>query len=412
MRKAVALGAGCLAVAAGASAPELEPRAFIPLPTGAVTPKGWLLKQLRLQAEGLSGHLAQFWEDVMKSVWIGGDADGGLHERAPYWLNGIVPLAFLLKNAGITELDPVVGIYKAPWGPNANLGIKVDGSSRQAQPVNVLAQAEKYISYILSHKSEDGWLGPPQEPGSGEAYWRNSNALQALYQYAEAVGDSSKKQAAVEAVVDYLMEQKRRMEKIPIASWSAARWMDFALTVEWVLDNVDVGGKRQQLLDLLGMLHDQGNDWERWFEHFDNDLTHNVNNAQALKSSAVYWRYNSSARSQGYSMPELSKRRMQNMDANYGLPTGMFNGDENVPVPKTRSPSRGIELCGVVEAMFSYNTMFYIHGDAAFADRAERIAYNALPATWASPKGGDMSSLLLYVALCFVCSSTLWTSGC
>jgi len=42
------------------------------------------------------------------------------------------------------------------------------------------------------------------------------------------------------------------------------------------------------------------------------------------------------------------------------------------------------------EAMFSYNTMFSIHGEPSFADRAEQIAYNALPATWASPTGGDM----------------------
>jgi len=68
----------------------------------------------------------------------------------------------------------------------------------------------------------------------------------------------------------------------------------------------------------------------------------------------------------------------------------MFNGDEILPSPPTRSPSRGIELCGVVEAMFSYNTMFSTFGDVEFADRAERIAYNALPATWASPRGGDM----------------------
>ena len=68
----------------------------------------------------------------------------------------------------------------------------------------------------------------------------------------------------------------------------------------------------------------------------------------------------------------------------------MFNGDELLPDPASRNPSRGIELCGVVEAMFSYTTMFSIHGDVVFADRAEQIAYNALPATWASPKGGDM----------------------
>jgi hypothetical protein len=68
----------------------------------------------------------------------------------------------------------------------------------------------------------------------------------------------------------------------------------------------------------------------------------------------------------------------------------MYNGDEIIPMPPTRSPSRGIELCGVVEAMFSWNTLFAVHGDVMFADRAERIAYNALPATWASPTGGDM----------------------
>ena len=101
-------------VAAGGS--PLAPHAYKPLPVGSVTPRGWLLKQLKLQAEGLSGHLAQFWGDVMDSVWIGGTGDGGLHERTPYWLNGIVPLAFLLRNAGIEELSPVAGIYRAPSG--------------------------------------------------------------------------------------------------------------------------------------------------------------------------------------------------------------------------------------------------------------------------------------------------------
>ena len=37
---------------------SLAPRAYTPLPVGTVTPTGWLLEQLTLQAEGLSGHLA------------------------------------------------------------------------------------------------------------------------------------------------------------------------------------------------------------------------------------------------------------------------------------------------------------------------------------------------------------------
>jgi len=38
----------------------------------------------------------------------------------------------------------------------------------------------------------------------------------------------------------------------------------------------------------------------------------------------------------------------------------------------------------------SLQIMYATHGEMAFADRAERIAFNALPATWASPTGGDM----------------------
>ncbi len=39
----------------------------------------------------------------------------------------------------------------------------------------------------------------------------------------------------------------------------------------------------------------------------------------------------------------------------------MFVGDELMPDPPTKHPSRGIELCGVVEAMYSYNTMFAVN---------------------------------------------------
>ena len=77
----------------------LAPRAFIPLPLGSVKPYGWLLNQLRIQASGLSGHLDEFWPDVADSGWIGGKAEGW--ERGPYWLDGIVPLAYLLDDPAL-----------------------------------------------------------------------------------------------------------------------------------------------------------------------------------------------------------------------------------------------------------------------------------------------------------------------
>ena len=462
-----------LVAAAGAA---LVPRAYTPLPVGSVTPRGWLLTQLKLQADGLSGHLAQFWNDVMNSVWIGGSGDGGLHEFTPYWLNGVVPLAYLLSNAGIEELPPVLGIYKAPWGRNAWTGpaceagtdmrgkdlvsggyntssaeqcrddcaahkskdgisdcyaFVVDNCSQPVAcwlkggqgltqtpascrcygknfptptPVNIKAQARAYIDYILLHQHADGWLGPNGNATAGGGfdggdYWGPSNVLQALWQWAEAVqvgGNATGFDRASQAVLLHLLEQHRRMKTYPLESWASARWVDMAHSAEWVLDKVSIREEQKAaLLDLIGMLHRQGVDWEARFESIATPggkwkPTHNVNLGQGLKSAAVLARYNATARYHGHTMAELSRRRMDKLDAAYGQPTGMYLGDEITPEPPTRDPSRGIELCGVVETMFSYETMFSIHGDVAFADRAERVAYNALPATWASPTGGDM----------------------
>ena len=70
-----------------------------PLPLGSIQPAGWLRRQLRIQADGLSGHLDEFWPDVARSRWFGGDAEGW--ERAPYWLDGAMPLAWQLRDAAL-----------------------------------------------------------------------------------------------------------------------------------------------------------------------------------------------------------------------------------------------------------------------------------------------------------------------
>ena len=61
---------------------QLQPQAFVPLGVGSVTPQGWLLEQLKLQAEGLSGHLAMFYPSIAESWWVGESARGR-HVGAP-----------------------------------------------------------------------------------------------------------------------------------------------------------------------------------------------------------------------------------------------------------------------------------------------------------------------------------------
>ena len=81
----------------------LEPSRFAVLPIGAVRADGWLQEQLRLQAEGLTGTLDEVYPEVVgpDNAWLGGDGDAW--ERGPYWLDGLLPLAYLLKDQALID---------------------------------------------------------------------------------------------------------------------------------------------------------------------------------------------------------------------------------------------------------------------------------------------------------------------
>ena len=78
----------------------------------------------------------------------------------------------------------------------------------------------------------------------------------------------------------------------------------------------------------------------------------------------------------GASAAALSRLKVDLLDKAHGQPAGVWSADECLG---GRSANRGVELCVIVEAAHSLGLLHRTHGDIAFADRAERIIYNALP---------------------------------
>lgn len=54
------------------------------LPLGELKPTGWIEDQLNLEANGLAGHLYDFYRYVKDSTWLGGNSEySELRESAP-----------------------------------------------------------------------------------------------------------------------------------------------------------------------------------------------------------------------------------------------------------------------------------------------------------------------------------------
>jgi uncharacterized protein len=233
------------------------------------------------------------------------------------------------------------------------------------------------MDYILTHQHEDGWLGEQDtgnQPGTTVPRaldpWPQFILFKAMAQWHEATGD--------ERIVPAMTRAMRRIADLlaesPLTSWAKMRWPDLAWGIRWLQARTD----EAWLLELAQTAEAQG---YNWYAHFtDFAYTHKqpkwllenhvVNHAMALKEPAIYLKGGSAGEALGY---------IATLDRYHGQVTGMFTGDESLA---GRSPSQGTELCAVVEYLFSLEVLLAKFGTPELADRWERIAYNALPATF------------------------------
>lgn len=302
--------------------------------TNEIKPTGWLKRQLELQANGLSGNLDKIWHDIKDSAWIGGNAEGW--ERVPYWLDGFIPLAYLLENE------------------------------------DMIARAKNYIDAIITNQKPDGWICPcaDNERGSYDT-WATLLITKVLTVYYVCSKDERIPKVLYDTLKNYYESLKNK--EIVLFNWGKYRWFEGFTAIHFLYTLY----KEEWLIELAKILKDQGKDynentalWERPLNVWKYD-THIVNIAMCLKYEAV------SCDLLGEAYFDHAEKLYELLYKYNGTPAGLFTGDECL---SGLSPIQGTELCAVVEQMYSYELLYAYTGDKKWAERLEVLAFNALPA--------------------------------
>lgn len=300
-----------------------------------IKPKGWLRRQLEIQAEGLGGHLDKIWPDVRDSAWIGGDRDGW--ERVPYWLDGFIPLAYLLEDR------------------------------------DMIARAKKYIDAILAAQKPDGWICPCRdEERSNYDLWAVHLISKVLVNYYECSGDERIPEVLYRVLKNYY--ELLKSGGVKLGGWGMFRWYEGLIAIDFTYKRYP----EDWLPALASMLKEGGCDYTDFIEQWKRPLnrwrleTHIVNITMALKQEVV------ACDLLHLPYTDQAEELRTILDRYNGTPVGLFTGDECL---SGLSPVQGTELCAVVEQMYSYELLYAYTGDRKWAERLEVLAFNALPAT-------------------------------
>lgn len=301
-----------------------------------IKPLGYIKNQLRIQAEGLSGNLDKMWRDIKDSKWIGGDAEGW--ERVPYWLDGFIPMAYLLEDK------------------------------------DLIKRGKKYIEAILANQKENGWICPCEDENI-PTYdtWAVQLISKTLLTYYEASADERIPEVLYKVLKNYLELLKNGTVKL--FDWGEHRWFETFLAINFVYEKY----KEDWLIELGSILKQQGYEPMDCAKLYKTPLskvlhpTHIVNLSMMLKYEAV------SHHILGNEYQNNAEYLYQTLYNYNGTPVELFTGDEHLA---GLSPIHGTELCAVVEQMFSYELLFSVTGDVKWLERLEVIAFNALPGTF------------------------------
>jgi len=315
--------------------PPLRPNPFVKLPIGSIAPRGWLRRMLELEADGMTGHLAELsrWCKAEGNAWLSPEGKGhSPWEELPYWLKGFGDTGYVLRDE------------------------------------RIIREARRWIEGMLSSQQPDGWFGPAANKHGSRRHrgkpdlWPNMIALNCLQSYYEFTGDKR--------VLDLMTKYFHWQLTVPDADflppfWQQQRAGDNLESVYWLYNRTGDA----ELLKLADKIFRNMASWDKGIASH-----HGVNFAQCFRSPAIHW-----MQAKDDKLRLAAYRNYDQMMGEFGqMPGGLFAADENARKGYT-DPRQCGETCTIVEFMHSFEMLMKITGDPLWADRCEEIAFNSFP---------------------------------
>ncbi len=354
-------------------------RVYSRLKLSEIKVDGLLKKQLETQLKGLTGNISKIWYDLSdNSAWLGGR--GEAWERGPYYLSGLIPLAFLLEDE---------------WAKT---------------------ESQKWVDAIIASQDESGNFGPAWN----RDWWPRMVVLKALVPYVKVTGDVR----VLPFMEKYLKYQYDNIDREPLKYWAAARPFEAMEAIRYVYRYT----KSRFLLDLVHKLKIYAYDYFTLFgdypytrpmsKYFNKSIfnfgknllepidrlrkkstklkrpesresilafnrrravkkilmTHGVNLAHAIKYPVTYGAFINSDFYYSF-----AKKILDTIRENHGNATGLYSSDEHL---MGTSPAQGVELCTIVEAMYSLEEIGMFVKESWVYELLEFLAYNTFPAAF------------------------------
>lgn len=358
---------------------ECMNRIYNKLKLSEIKVDGLLKRQLETQLKGLTGNISKIWKDLSDdNAWLGGK--GEAWERGPYYLSGLIPIAYLLEDE---------------WAIN---------------------EVKKWVDAIVSSQQDNGNFGPRWN----HDWWPRTVVLKALIPYVKVTGDAR----ILPFMEKYFKYQYENIDIQPLKFWAAARAFESMEAIRYVYRYT----KHSFLVELVKKLKMYSYDYFTLFENYSYTLpmtkylnktivnlgkkilepidvlmkkstkvkkpesrekilafnkkktvktlmmTHGVNLAHAIKYPVTYGQFIGN----DYYYP-LAKSALDTIRTYHGNATGLYSSDEHI---MGTSPAQGLEVCTIIEAMYSLEEIGMFVKENWVYELLEFLAYNTLPATF------------------------------